>query len=296
MNIHECTNQLPDPNYATLKFLMAHLNKVQINQEVTKMGASNLGLIFGPTLMCSSNPAAVAQGNGVAGGGGGGAGGGDAVENLADMSLQCRVVETILENYAAIFEIDEEEEDEEEEGQPQLGDDNGKEEVTVGGNDRSQYVPDEEDGVGGAYPGASDDLVLGYVPPPPPSHPVASSDGLVPGGGGGGMMATSHHHRHSIYVHDNISHPTVPEEEEEEEDEEEEEEEGEEEDKMEEQNQHGHSQVRRVRTVQGHAPSIEPALATPFMNRSREFDPDLYDRRHYELDPRYLPIGQQQGQ
>jgi hypothetical protein len=27
MNLHQVTNQLPDPNYATLKFLMCHLNK-----------------------------------------------------------------------------------------------------------------------------------------------------------------------------------------------------------------------------------------------------------------------------
>ncbi|KAG0077468.1 hypothetical protein BGZ92_001910, partial [Podila epicladia] len=27
MNLHQCTNQLPDPNYATLKFLMCHLNR-----------------------------------------------------------------------------------------------------------------------------------------------------------------------------------------------------------------------------------------------------------------------------
>ncbi|KAG0026325.1 hypothetical protein BGZ81_006458 [Podila clonocystis] len=97
MNLHQCTNQLPDPNYATLKFLMSHLNRIQANQAVNKMGASNLGLIFGPTLTSSS--------------------GGGAVDDLVDMGLQCRIIETLLANYGAIFDIDEEDEEEEGEGE-----------------------------------------------------------------------------------------------------------------------------------------------------------------------------------
>ncbi|KAF9316021.1 hypothetical protein BG003_002433 [Podila horticola] len=58
------------------------------------MGASNLGLIFGPTLTSSS--------------------GGGAVDDLVDMGLQCRIIETLLANYGAIFDIDEEDEEEEE--------------------------------------------------------------------------------------------------------------------------------------------------------------------------------------
>ncbi|KAG0233867.1 hypothetical protein BGW42_007074 [Actinomortierella wolfii] len=253
MHIHECTNQLPDPNYATLKFLMAHLNRVQANQEVTKMGASNLGLIFGPTLMCSSNPNATANGTV------GGAGSGGAVENLADMSLQCRVIETILENYAAIFEMDEEEE----------GVVEGGEEA----NDHTQYVPDDEES--GYNVESADDQGVNYVPPPPTGD---SSDGVVPVGNGGGMITATHNHRHSVYVHDNYSHPTVPEEEEEEE--------AEAAAIEYEENDNGQ------RDPQEQAPSKPSATLV----MSREFDPDLYDRRHYELDPRYLPIGQQQEQ
>ncbi|KAI7828880.1 hypothetical protein BC939DRAFT_37191 [Gamsiella multidivaricata] len=99
MNLHQVTNQLPDPNYATLKFLMCHLNRVQANQSVNMMGSSNLGLIFGPTLTSTS-------------------GAGDAVNDLADMGLQCRVIETLLTNYGAIFDFDEE--DEEQEGMDQF--------------------------------------------------------------------------------------------------------------------------------------------------------------------------------
>ncbi|KAF9942313.1 hypothetical protein BGZ65_005097, partial [Modicella reniformis] len=91
MNLHQVTNQLPDPNYATLKFLMCHLNRVQANQAVNMMGSSNLGLIFGPTLTSTSG------------------GGGDAVNDLADMGMQCKVIETLLTNYVAIFDFDEDE-------------------------------------------------------------------------------------------------------------------------------------------------------------------------------------------
>lgn len=105
MNLHQVTNQLPDPNYATLKFLMCHLNKVQANQEVNKMGASNLGLIFGPTLTSTS-------------------GGGDAVTELADMGLQCRIIESLLNNYGAIFDIEDEDEEEgDERGYQEHGED-----------------------------------------------------------------------------------------------------------------------------------------------------------------------------
>ncbi|KAF8938045.1 hypothetical protein BGZ58_001683 [Dissophora ornata] len=94
MNLHQVTNQLPDPNYATLKFLMCHLNRVQANRAVNMMGPSNIGLIFGPTLTSTS-------------------GGSDAVQDLADMGMQCRVIETLLTNYGAIFDFDDEEEEEE---------------------------------------------------------------------------------------------------------------------------------------------------------------------------------------
>ncbi|KAF9209297.1 hypothetical protein BGZ49_005361 [Haplosporangium sp. Z 27] len=98
MNLHQVTNQLPDPNYATLKFLMCHLNRIQENQSVNMMGPSNIGLIFGPTLTSTS-------------------GGSDAVHDLADMGLQCRVIETLLTNYEAIFDFSEDDEGEEGLGQ-----------------------------------------------------------------------------------------------------------------------------------------------------------------------------------
>lgn len=42
---------LPKPNYDLLKFLLKHLKKIAANSEVNKMDASNLSIVFGPTLM-----------------------------------------------------------------------------------------------------------------------------------------------------------------------------------------------------------------------------------------------------
>ncbi|KAG5459476.1 MAG: Rho GTPase activation protein [Olpidium bornovanus] len=84
--MHDRVNALPDANYATLRCLMRHLHAVQAHQRHNRMGVSNLGIIFGPTLM-GSPPAAA--------------------DLLNDMTHQCRVVETILENYRLIFEPDE---------------------------------------------------------------------------------------------------------------------------------------------------------------------------------------------
>ncbi|RUP45057.1 hypothetical protein BC936DRAFT_148666 [Jimgerdemannia flammicorona] len=92
--LHAAVNRLPDPNYATLKFLMCHLDRVQAGQRHNKMGVPNLAIVFGPTLM----------------GGDQGASSGVPADasKLADMHWQVKVVETILENYRLIFEPDDE--------------------------------------------------------------------------------------------------------------------------------------------------------------------------------------------
>lgn len=48
--------QLPPVHFETLKVLMTHLSKIEKLSEFNKMTPSNLGVIFGPTLMRSSNP------------------------------------------------------------------------------------------------------------------------------------------------------------------------------------------------------------------------------------------------
>ncbi|SNX87055.1 related to GTPase-activating protein beta-chimerin [Melanopsichium pennsylvanicum] len=106
IRLHERVNELPDANYATLKYLMGHLDKVKGLEHLNQMSASNLAIVFGPTLL-SSPPVGYEDGSGVNGGGGGG--GGQGGIQIYDMSFQCRAVETILDKYREIF-VDESEE------------------------------------------------------------------------------------------------------------------------------------------------------------------------------------------
>ncbi|CAO3681211.1 hypothetical protein G6F70_005068 [Rhizopus microsporus] len=77
LGLHTIINDLPDAHYATLKYIMRHLDKVQQYQEYNKMTTSNIATILGMSLM-----------------------GGD--EN------HIVIVQTVLENYRLIFEPDEE--------------------------------------------------------------------------------------------------------------------------------------------------------------------------------------------
>lgn len=92
IKLHEQVNELPDPNYATLKYFMGHLDKIRRKEGINQMSASNLSIVFGPTLL--------GEGGGL---------------NLENMNLQCKVsdpseleltqkaIETILEKYQEIF-------------------------------------------------------------------------------------------------------------------------------------------------------------------------------------------------
>ncbi|OCF32411.1 GTPase activating protein [Kwoniella heveanensis CBS 569] len=83
IRLHEQVNELPDPNYATLKFFMGHLDRVRRNESVNQMSVSNLSIVFGPTLL-----GAPPEEGGL---------------NLEHMSFQCKAIETILEKYSEIF-------------------------------------------------------------------------------------------------------------------------------------------------------------------------------------------------
>ncbi|KAJ1574162.1 hypothetical protein NDA12_005999 [Ustilago hordei] len=96
IRLHERVNELPDANYATLKYLIRHLHKVTELQHLNQMSASNLAIVFGPTLL-SPPPAGyedrtTTAANASAGG-----------IQLHDMTFQCRAVETILHKYREIF-------------------------------------------------------------------------------------------------------------------------------------------------------------------------------------------------
>ena len=101
IRLHERVNELPDANYATLKYLMGHLDKVKGLEHLNQMSASNLAIVFGPTLL-SPPPSGYEDASGNANGGGG-------AMQIHDMSFQCRAVETILDKYREIF-VDEGEE------------------------------------------------------------------------------------------------------------------------------------------------------------------------------------------
>ena len=42
---------MPHPNLCTLRCFVEHLHKVQLNKDINKMNASNLAIVFWPTLM-----------------------------------------------------------------------------------------------------------------------------------------------------------------------------------------------------------------------------------------------------
>ncbi len=55
-HMRELLDALPPAHYATLKFLMLHLYRVQLESGENRMTARNLGVVFGPTLMRSGDP------------------------------------------------------------------------------------------------------------------------------------------------------------------------------------------------------------------------------------------------
>lgn len=82
-SIHATINELPDPNYATLRTLVLHLHRVQEHSAGNRMNAGNLAICFGPTLMVSTN-----------------------MQNMADAGWQVRVIDTILQHTLQIFDDD----------------------------------------------------------------------------------------------------------------------------------------------------------------------------------------------
>ena len=89
IRLHERINELPDPNYATCKYFLGHLDRVRQHEANNSMSKSNLAIVFGPTLLGPPPD--------------------EASSVLQDMQWQCKAIETILDHYAEIF-VDAEEE------------------------------------------------------------------------------------------------------------------------------------------------------------------------------------------
>ncbi|KAH7097534.1 RhoGAP-domain-containing protein [Auriculariales sp. MPI-PUGE-AT-0066] len=108
IRLHERINELPDANYATLKFIMGHLYRISQNETVNQMSMSNLSIVFGPTLfgfqtVPTPNMALPPGTNGM-----------DAAQKavgVPDTAAQNRAIETILEHYTDIF-VEEDDDDE----------------------------------------------------------------------------------------------------------------------------------------------------------------------------------------
>lgn len=79
--LHEAVYGLPDANYFTLRAIILHLTRVTANQNVNRMTAKNLGIIWGPNLLTSSDDG-----------------------NTAEFKEQGEVVENLMHIADAIFE------------------------------------------------------------------------------------------------------------------------------------------------------------------------------------------------
>ncbi|KOC62603.1 Rho GTPase-activating protein 21 [Habropoda laboriosa] len=86
--IRKLLRDLPEHHFETLKYLMFHLKRIVEHCEVNKMEAKNLAIVFGPTLVRASGSRD------------------NMVTMVTDMSHQCRIVESLLNNVDWFFSDD----------------------------------------------------------------------------------------------------------------------------------------------------------------------------------------------
>uniref|UniRef100_A0A4W3H5E3 Rho GTPase-activating protein 29 n=1 Tax=Callorhinchus milii TaxID=7868 RepID=A0A4W3H5E3_CALMI len=84
--VKDLLRQLPRINYKTLQYLIDHLHKVAEQAEENKMSASNLGIIFGPTLLRPRQTDATVS-----------------LSSLVDYPYQAQTVELLITYYDKIF-------------------------------------------------------------------------------------------------------------------------------------------------------------------------------------------------
>ncbi|KAG6821005.1 hypothetical protein H0H93_008634 [Arthromyces matolae] len=77
----DLVNRLPNEHYYTLRMLMLHLHRIHELSDINKMNARNLGVVFGPTLMRSPDPA----------------------QEFNDMAGKALTIEWLVENAPRIF-------------------------------------------------------------------------------------------------------------------------------------------------------------------------------------------------
>ncbi|KAM6948364.1 rho GTPase-activating protein 29-like [Aplochiton taeniatus] len=86
--IRDLLRQLPLSHYRTLRFLIAHLHRVTEEAEENKMTASNLGIIFGPTLVKPRQADAEVS-----------------LSSLVDYPYQALMVELLVRHFHMIFDV-----------------------------------------------------------------------------------------------------------------------------------------------------------------------------------------------
>ncbi|XP_038841119.1 rho GTPase-activating protein 29-like, partial [Salvelinus namaycush] len=86
--IRDLLRQLPPAHYRTLRFLTAHLHRVTEQAEENKMTASNLGIIFGPTLVKPRQTDAEVS-----------------LSSLVDYPYQALMVELLVRHFQVIFDL-----------------------------------------------------------------------------------------------------------------------------------------------------------------------------------------------
>jgi hypothetical protein len=82
--IKELVSKLPHHHYLTLAMLMQHLERVAHDADINNMPASNLGIVFGPTLLRTAEGSA-------------------SLNSLVDTVHQTRAIELIIANAQEIF-------------------------------------------------------------------------------------------------------------------------------------------------------------------------------------------------
>ncbi|KAM9848320.1 rho GTPase-activating protein 45 isoform 2-T2 [Aulostomus maculatus] len=85
--LRELLKELPKANIATLRYLVRHLRRIAELEEDNKMSPSNLGIVFGPSLMRPRPTGATIS-----------------LSSLVDYPHQARIVEALIVFYSSIFQ------------------------------------------------------------------------------------------------------------------------------------------------------------------------------------------------
>ncbi|XP_069007484.1 rho GTPase-activating protein 29 isoform X1 [Embiotoca jacksoni] len=85
--IKDLLRQLPPAHYKTLQFIVEHLHRVTEQSDENKMTASNLGIIFGPTLIKPRQADAEVS-----------------LSSLVDYPYQALIVELLIKHYQMVFD------------------------------------------------------------------------------------------------------------------------------------------------------------------------------------------------